>query len=111
MKTKRRAPEPNLPLTGEAREFWNRHYWRLKRARVLTKADPDSFALLCLVWGQLYALSGIQPGADAFREMIQFTNLTKQYQALAKQFGLLPRERKAAKMEVEAPAKKDEFGL
>ncbi len=108
---KKPPPEPNLPLSGPSRAFWDRHYTRLKKAGILTKADPDSFAVLCLMWGKLHALSECEPGADAYREMVQLVNLTKQFQAMAKQFGLLPRERKQAKMTVDAPEKKDEFGL
>lgn len=105
------APEPPIALDYESRAFWNKHYRRLKRAGVLTSADVDSFAVLCMTFGKVQQLSGIAPGAANYREMIQLTNLLKQYQALAKQFALLPRERKQAKMEVTPPAKKDEFGL
>jgi phage terminase small subunit len=109
--SKSTAPEPPIPLDREALAFWRKHYRRLEDAKVLTDADVESFAVLCLTWGKLQDLAGIRPGADTYREMIQLVNLLKQYQALAKQFGLLPRERKAARMDLDPPAEKDEFGL
>jgi phage terminase small subunit len=105
------APQPPVPLAPEARRFWDRHYRRLEAAQVLTPADVDSFAVLAMTWGMVQDLAGTEPGADQYREMIQLTNLLKQYQSLAKQFGLLPRERKAAKMGHDAPAATDEFDL
>lgn len=105
------APEPPIPLAGEALTFWRSHYRRLKRSGILTRADVESFAVLCLTWGKIQSLAAIEPGADNYREMIQLINLVKQYQSLAKQFGLLPRERKAAKMDDATTTKKDEFDL
>lgn len=105
------APPPPIPLAGDARRFWEKHYRRLKRAGVLTRADVESFALLCVVWGRIQALTAIPVELESFRTPIALDRLLKQYHAYAKQFGLLPRERKAAKMEVTPPAKKDEFGL
>lgn len=103
--------EPPIPLSGEAAKFWRRHFKRLKGRRILTRSDCESFAVLCLTWSKIVALSDTQPGADSYREMIQFSNLLKQYHSFAKQFGLMPRERKAAKMDTDPPKKKDEFGL
>lgn len=103
--------EPPIQLNTEARAFWDRHYKRLKSRRILTRADLDSFAVLCVCWSKLVAIGAAEPGADNYREMVQYANLLKQYHAYAKQFGLLPRERRAAKMDSDAPAKKDEFGL
>lgn len=105
------SPEPPLPLNRSAREFWDRHHDRLRAAGILTDADVDSFAVLCLTWSKLAAIAGTDPGADQFREMIQLDRLTKQYRDLAKQFGLLPRDRRMAKMDAERPAAKDEFDL
>jgi hypothetical protein len=105
------APPPPIPLAGEALAFWERHYRPLKRAGILTRGDLDSFALLAITWGKLVSISASEPGADQYREMVQFTNLNKQYQSLAKQFGLLPRERKTAKMDGGRRVKTDEFGL
>jgi phage terminase small subunit len=103
---------PPSSLRGEALAFWDRHAGRLRDAGILTPADLDSFVLLCRTHALLDALHAVvEPGADAFREMIQLVNLTKQYVALARQFGLLPRERKQAKMSVERPKPKDKFGL
>lgn len=105
------TPDPPLPLAGEALAFWHRHVPRLTAAEVLKPADLDAFAVLALVWGKLYQLAPVAPGEANYREMIQLVNLTKQFQALARQFGLLPRERKQAKMDVDPPPKKDEFDL
>lgn len=98
--------KPPIPLSGEALKFWKRHALRLKKAGILSDRSEDSFVLLCQTWGMVQALSGIEPGADAFREMIQLNNLLKNYQSLAKQFGLLPRDAKQAKMDAPPPAKK-----
>ena len=106
MKERIHAP---VKLEGEAKRYWQEHARPLTDAGILTERDVDSFALLCRVWGMLCELDS-GPGADNFRTMNQFVNLSKQYQSLAKQFGLLPRERKSAKMDIE-PAEKDEFGL
>lgn len=103
--------EPTLPLSGAAKSFWGRHAKRLQKAKVLTDSDLDSFTVLCVTFGMIDRLKEVEPGADAYREMVQFCNLLKQYQALAKQFGLLPRERKQAKMSTEPEAEKDEFNL
>jgi hypothetical protein len=103
--------EPPVPLTGHALSFWDRHAPRLEAAGILTAADAESFAVLCLTWDKLVALSAYPPGADSFREMVQLVNLKKQYHAYAKQFGLMPRERRAAKMDQDPPAQTDEFDL
>lgn len=105
------AAVPTLPLNRTAREFWSRHYDRLHAAGLLTEADLDSFAVLCLTWSKLAALAEEEPGADQFREMVQLNQLLKQYQQYAREFGLLPRDRKRSKLEAEAPPAKDEFGL
>lgn len=103
--------EPPIPLTGEARKFWDRHSQRLSDRGILKGEDLDAFAVLALTWAKLAAISVTPPGADNYREMIQFTNLNKQFQALAKQFGMLPRERRVAKMDGEATPDTDDFGL
>jgi phage terminase small subunit len=105
------TPAPPIPLSGEALAFWARHAGRLAAAGILTDADRESFAVLCLTWAKVLTLSAFEPGAGHYREMVQLTNLLKQYQALARQFGLLPRERRAAKMDAEPPPPRDEFGL
>jgi hypothetical protein len=105
------APPPPIPLGTDARRFWDKHYRRLKLAGVLTRADVESFALLCVVWGKIQELAALPALVGDFRSPIQLDRLLKQYHAYAKQFGLLPRERKQSKMDVAPPAKKDEFGL
>jgi len=103
------TPRPPRNLTGESLAFWQRHARPLWEASILTDRDIDSFSLLCRVTGTLNEMD-ISTGNDNFRVMIQFTNLLKQYQSLAKQFGLLPRERKIANMDMTAD-NPDEFGL
>lgn len=101
--------KPPIELTGESLVYWKAHSKKLKDAGILTDRDVHSFALLCRIWGMMQELDA-QPGSQNYRAMIQFTNLSKQYAALAKQFGLLPRERKAANMEMDSK-QVDEFGL
>lgn len=103
--------EPPLPLNRIARAFWDRHYDRLQAAGLLTDADLDSFAVLCLTWSKLAAVSESEPGAEQFREMVQLNQLLKQYQSYAREFGLLPRDRKRNKLDADAPPTKDEFDL
>jgi phage terminase small subunit len=103
--------EPTAPLTPTAREYWDRHARRLRRAGILTRSDLDSFTVLCQTWAKVQELQAIPAGADNYREMVQLSNMLKQYHAFAKQFGLMPRERRQSKMDVNPPQKKDEFGL
>ncbi|VTR95228.1 unnamed protein product [Gemmata massiliana] len=105
------APTPPIPLGTHALAFWGKHYRRLKRAGVLTRADAESFALLCVVWGKIQELAAIPAMEADFRTPIQLDRLLKQYHAYAKQFGLLPRERRQSGMEITPPEKKDEFDL
>jgi len=104
-------PTPPLPLDPIALGFWDRHAGRLRAVGLLTAADVDSFAVLCVTWSKLSTVAAAEPTAANYREVIQFVNLLKQYQSLAKQFGLLPRDRRAAKLESDPPAPRDEFGL
>ncbi len=103
--------EPPIALEGEARRFWDRHVDRLETEGILTPKDLDAFAVCALTWQRICELRSFEAGANNYREMIQLTNLMKQFAAFAKQFGLLPRERRMAKMDGGGEAKKDEFGL
>lgn len=105
------APAPPIPLSDHARRFWDKHYRPLRRSGTLTRADVESFALLCVVWGKIQELQALHAELCDFRTPISLDRLLKQNHSFAKQFGLLPRDRKQSKMEVSAPAKKDEFGL
>lgn len=100
-----------MRLSEQARRYWDTHYRRLELSGTLTAADVESFALLCVVWGRIQQLEALDFDPDDFRTPIKLDRLMKQYHAFAKQFGLLPRERKQAKMEVTPPATKDEFDL
>lgn len=103
--------EPPLPLNRVARAFWDRHHDRLRATGLLTDADVDTFAVLCVIYSKVAAISAFEPGADQFREMVQFNQLTKQYHTFAREFGLAPRDRKRSKLDAEAPPEKDQFGL
>ncbi|MDY3558111.1 P27 family phage terminase small subunit [Gemmata sp. JC673] len=105
------TPEPPVPLTQHARAYWDRHYARLEEAGVITAADAESFALLCVVWGKIQELQALPASAGDFRTPISLDRLLKQYHAYAKQFGLLPQARKQSKMTVTPPKKKDEWDL
>ena len=105
------APEPPAKLAPDARGFWDKHYRRLKRAGVLTRSDVESFAILCVIWGKIQELQALPNDPDDFRTPIKLDRLLKQYHAFAKQFGLLPQARRAAKMDTEPADKKDTFGL
>lgn len=102
---------PPLPLNTVARSFWDRHVGRLESVGLLTAADVDTFAVLCVVWSKLSALSSTEPGEGQFREMVQLDRLTKQYHALAREFGLCPKDRRRSKLDAEPQPAKDEFGL
>ena len=93
-------------LTGEASEFWDRHYDRLTEARVLTEGDTDSFALLCEIWQHIRQTN---PDSDS-KQAVKYIALVKQYMALAKQFGLMPRERKKSGLFLMKELQ-DEFGI
>lgn len=103
--------EPTLFLDPTARAFWDRHLARLTAAGLMTDADRDSFAVLCVTWSKLAMVARSEPGPDNFREMVQLNQLLKQYQAYAREFGLMPRDRKRSKLDGEPPPAKDEFGL
>lgn len=104
-------PDPPLPLSAAARGFWDRHYARLTAAGLMTDADVDSFAVLCVAFGTVAALSTSATGADYFRENVQLDRAQKTYKLLASEFGLTPRGRKRDKLTPDAPPTKDEFGL
>lgn len=103
--------EPPLNLNTVARAFWDRHAARLRSVGLLTDADVDTFAVLCLVWSKLAALSATEPGEGQFREMVQLDRLTKQYHALSREFGLCPKDRRRSKLDSDPPPAKDEFGI
>jgi len=88
-------------LDDYASEYWKRHAPALSRAGILTERDVESFALLCQIWSLIRHEDCSTP---------QFIKLTQQYQLLAKQFALLPRERIKAGMEV-VEKQEDEWGL
>lgn len=86
-----------VQLKGEAKVFWDRHAARLEGLGILTDADLESFVILCRTWSMLQKMHDLEPSADNYREMIQLKNLQQQYFTFAKQFGLVPLERKRGK--------------
>lgn len=102
--------EPPLILTAPARAFWDRHYPRLRAAGLMTDADADSFALLCVCWGKLAHLTANESD-EGFRNGVQLNQLLKQFQLYAREFGLFPRDRQRSKLNTEPAAPKDEFDL
>ena len=107
----RTMPQPPIELTGEAERFWHAHAARLEAEGTLTEADHHALAICATVWQRITDLQTFSAGAENYREMVQLANLTKQYHAYAKQFGLMPRERKLSKMDTPLNTEKDEFGL
>ena len=91
-------------LTAEAKEFWTNHSKRLIRAGLLTEAEKETFALCCEVYKQL---RNCDPTLDA-KSALRWQSSVKQFVVLAKQFGLLPKDRLKMKLE---PDEKDEFGI
>lgn len=84
--------KPPRSLSGEARDYWKRHADRLAAAGLLTDADVDSFALLCQLWadvGRLRQLAEADP-----RKNRNYLDSVKAWQSMARQFALLPLERK-----------------
>ena len=93
-------------LKDDAAEFWKRHAKPLEQAGVLTDRDVDGFALLCEVWR---LLRNTDPLRDS-KEAVRYIALVKQAQALMKQFGLMPRDRKRSKIESEKDELKEFAG-
>jgi phage terminase small subunit len=84
-------------LTGDAISFWDRNAKHLIESEMLGEKDADSFAILCDIYRLLRASN---PLIDS-KEAIRYSAMTKQYITLAKQFGMLPRDRKKSKLEHE----------
>lgn len=85
-------------LKGEAAKFWTRNAKRLIESGILTEDGYDGFVHLCELHS--YKCGAIPDSGDS-KERIWFLGLSKQYQALLKQYGLLPRDRKRSEMEPE----------
>lgn len=97
-------------LTGEALAFWQRNAPRLEKDGRLTADDVDTFMMLCQTWGDFQSMAGVGTGEEFYREQIQKSRLRKEFIAIARQFGLLPAERKRMKLTGD-PDESDEFGL
>jgi phage terminase small subunit len=89
-------------LCSEGKAFWRRHAKRLQ-GDTLDESTYDAFVLLCRTHGILATLNP----KEEKNGMIVFRSMSKQYQELAKPFGLLndgkpkekepPQESEAAK--------------
>lgn len=103
---------PTVELNPEARAFWDRHAERLAAAGILTEHDVDAFTLLCQTWSRVQDLAAATANDPSdFRAAIQYTNVVKQFERLASQFGILPRVRRSAKMNLQPEPERDPFGL
>jgi phage terminase small subunit len=105
------APTPPVALTGPAADFWKRHAERLWDAGILTDADLDSFTICCHAFAKVQELQALDAGEGNYRGMVQLVNFMKQFHSYAQQFGLMPKARKQARLSIDAPKAKDEFGL
>jgi hypothetical protein len=94
-------------LTGEAAKLWKKHAKRLEAAELLTDADAEAFATLCEVWGLLRTAN---PTAADPKERVWYIGLLKQWQSLAKQFALLPKDRLRSGLDT-TRKETDEYGL
>ena len=116
--TDRSLGKPTRPssLTGEAKRFWDRHAKLLISKGWLTKADADSFALLCQLWEQIHdaqaALKAegltVPTGTGSTRAHPATTiraDCQKQFVALSREFNLTPvaRLRSGEPVESEQP--------
>ena len=73
-------------LEGEAKAFFKKHSKALADDDKLNERNSDSFALLCQVWALIRATDPLESPQAGLR----YIGLVKQYQALAKMYGLLP---------------------
>ena len=82
-----------LPTTlkdPDAIRFWKRHAAALASRGILTERDVETFCLLARIWA---LLERTDPDEDP-KQAIRFVGLAKQYQSLARQFGLMPKDRR-----------------
>lgn len=93
-------------LDDDAKTYWKKHAKALEDAGILTDRDIESFALLCRIWS---LLKNTDPDADP-KQAIRFVGLSKQYQSLARQFSMLPRDRRKDGIDTHK-TEEDEFGL
>lgn len=98
-----KAPD-YLGETGK--NFWKKHNKRLQSAGLLTPADYESFALLCMTWERMLEAS---KGSDS-KDNVNYNSLSKQFVVLAKQFCLLPKDRKKSGLDTTEETA-DEFGI
>lgn len=91
--------EPPDYLDAIACAFWQRHWPRLHAAKLVVEADADSFSILCRTFSELQVVDTNEPKVG----VIKFVALSKQFQAMAKQFHLLPAERQRRKVSFDQP--------
>jgi phage terminase small subunit len=99
-----------IPLDSMAQSHWQALAPALETDGILTDRDRFAFAIMCQIWSKLQSLDTSDP--TNYRAAIQHDRLTKSYHSYAKQFGLMPRERKQSKMQPKpAPKEDSEFKL
>ena len=100
--------KPSVPLTGLAARYWKRHAKRLTEAGILTDYDVEAFTACCQLWERSQSLrAGSEADPKANRA---YLDSVKAWQSLARQFALLPLERKRSGIQTE-PDEVDEFGI
>lgn len=83
-----RKANVNCPkwLESEGKAFFKKHSKALTDENKLDERNSDSFALLCQVWALIRATDPLESPQAGLR----YIGLIKQYQAIAKMFGLMP---------------------
>jgi len=81
-----------------ALDYFKRHSKRLLAEGIIDEDDADTLAACADVWGQLRR---VDPDADS-KNAMRYNSLLKSWLALARQLGLLPRDRKRFNLATEA---------
>ena len=100
--------EPSVPLAGLARTYWDRHAQRLREVGLLTDCDTEAFTLTCQLWSRLQALQ-VEAEKNPSKNR-PYLDTCKAWQSMARQFSLLPLERKRAGVELTRQVV-DEYGI
>lgn len=85
-----------VKLEGEAKAFWDANQLRLEKEGVLSNNSLHSFLVLCQLWQVIRTTDPTDP-----KSLLRWTSSVKQYNAYAKEFGLLPWSAKKAGLKKE----------